>query len=657
MAFVAAVGDVNGDGSLDVVVANHCWWDCVYVNDGHGDFTVRFYIGWPAYGFGNALVETLADMDGDGDLDYLTGTALGLDTGALLICVNNGSGAFAPGPLLNTVTRPPGSGWTSRSCVVGDFTGDGLPDVAASDVLFVNEGGLNFSTVPAPGLSSVYYYAMAAGDVDGDGDLDISVEGKIWLNDGFGQFVDSGQLLYPEGCGNTFADFNGDGSLDLVIGASWFGSGRQVVYLNDGAGHFTEHQELPVPSFVSRFAVADINNDGWCDLISREWGPGWPPQDRIHVYLNDGTGFLVGPVQTITSMKYTNVAVGDMDNDGWVDLVVTQEWEDWSNHLFLNVLGKRNTPPVADAGGPYAADVGGQLTLDGTRSTDPNADTGDRVVRYEWDLNGDGVTDATGEKPTLDWSILYDLGLKYPADPNTGEPTNQIVLTVTDTFGATGTATATLTIYDNRPVAAFTASPNPVESGQPVALDASGSSHGRPDRAIVKYDWALGDGTTATDAGQTVGHTYSMCGPHNVTLTVTDNNSPPKTDTKTIVVTVVDTTPPVVESVWATPSVLWPPDHKMVNVTVDAVLSDRSDPAPTFRIVDVRSSEPVNGLGDGDTAPDWEVTGAHMVKLRAERSGNGTGRIYTVTIEATDASGNATREDVLVFVPRDQRRK
>jgi len=66
----------------------------------------------------------------------------------------------------------------------------------------------------------------------------------------------------------------------------------------------------------------------------------------------------------------------------------------------------------------------------------------------------------------------------------------------------------------------------------------------------------------------------------------------------------------------------------------------------------VTSNEPVDGLGDGDTGPDWQITGDLTVNLRAERSGQGSGRIYTITIECTDFSGNSSTKTVTVSVPR-----
>jgi len=112
-----------------------------------------------------------------------------------------------------------------------------------------------------------------------------------------------------------------------------------------------------------------------------------------------------------------------------------------------------------------------------------------------------------------------------------------------------------------------------------------------------------------------------------------------------------DTTPPVIENAAATPGQLWPPNHKLVNVEISATVTDDQDPAPSLRIVSVSSNEPENGLGDGDAAPDWIVTGDTTLQLRAERSGLGSGRVYTVRIEAKDASGNTAVADVLVTVP------
>jgi hypothetical protein len=94
---------------------------------------------------------------------------------------------------------------------------------------------------------------------------------------------------------------------------------------------------------------------------------------------------------------------------------------------------------------------------------------------------------------------------------------------------------------------------------------------------------------------------------------------------------------------------LWPPNHAMVPIGIEAI--DLLDPSPSVRIISVKSNEPINGDDDGNTGPDWEITAPGSVNLRAERSGVGTGRVYTITAEALDASGNTATGTVVVTVP------
>ena len=96
-------------------------------------------------------------------------------------------------------------------------------------------------------------------------------------------------------------------------------------------------------------------------------------------------------------------------------------------------------------------------------------------------------------------------------------------------------------------------------------------------------------------------------------------------------------------------SVLWPPNHKMVDVTVNYTTANNCGPVTCT--LSVTSNEPVNGDDDGNTAPDWEVIDAHHVRLRAERSGSGTGRIYTITITCTDSMGGTATATATVSVP------
>jgi hypothetical protein len=108
-----------------------------------------------------------------------------------------------------------------------------------------------------------------------------------------------------------------------------------------------------------------------------------------------------------------------------------------------------------------------------------------------------------------------------------------------------------------------------------------------------------------------------------------------------------DTTPPTILSVTASPNVLWPPNHKMVPVTITVNATDNVDPNPVSQIVAVKSNQ-------AETSPDWVITGPLTLQLRAERSGEGA-RTYTITVRCSDASGNAATADVTVTVPHDQR--
>lgn len=119
-------------------------------------------------------------------------------------------------------------------------------------------------------------------------------------------------------------------------------------------------------------------------------------------------------------------------------------------------------------------------------------------------------------------------------------------------------------------------------------------------------------------------------------------------------VTPVDNTPPSISNLTATPSVLWPPNHKMVSVTVSATVTDNQDPNPTLTITTVTSSEADDGQGDGNTSGDIVITGDLTVDLRAERSGKGLGRSYTINVQAEDASGNVANASVIVTVPKSQ---
>jgi hypothetical protein len=115
----------------------------------------------------------------------------------------------------------------------------------------------------------------------------------------------------------------------------------------------------------------------------------------------------------------------------------------------------------------------------------------------------------------------------------------------------------------------------------------------------------------------------------------------------------VDTTPPVISSVTPSTGSLWPPNHKMMGVTIAAQATDSGQP-PVCSITSVSSNEPIFGTGSGDTGPDWAITGPLSVDLRAERAGGGSGRVYTIALRCTDAASNTSSMTTKVVVSSSQ---
>ena len=143
------------------------------------------------------------------------------------------------------------------------------------------------------------------------------------------------------------------------------------------------------------------------------------------------------------------------------------------------------------------------------------------------------------------------------------------------------------------------------------------------------------------------GSTFPL-GTTEVTCSATDNAG--NTGLAYFDVTVEDTTDPAINSVSASSSTLWPPNHKMRSVSVSVVAEDAVDSDMACKILSVSGD-------DGATASDWDITGDLTVDLRAERSGKGDGRVYTITVECTDDSGNSSQSIVEVKVPHDQGKK
>jgi subtilisin-like proprotein convertase family protein len=171
--------------------------------------------------------------------------------------------------------------------------------------------------------------------------------------------------------------------------------------------------------------------------------------------------------------------------------------------------------------------------------------------------------------------------------------------------------------------------------------------------AIVNYPPTSVEGSCGVVTSSPASGSFFPVGTTLVTSTGTRQDG--STTSANFDVTVNDVEGPVVSLPVANPSLLWPPNHRFVPVAVSYSATDNcGGSGPFAEACSVTSNEPVDGGGDGSTSPDWIVDGPHAVRLRAERSGEGTGRIYTIACTVTDQFGNATTQTVPVVVPHNQ---
>jgi uncharacterized protein DUF4114 len=281
------------------------------------------------------------------------------------------------------------------------------------------------------------------------------------------------------------------------------------------------------------------------------------------------------------------------------------------------------------------------------------------------DVNGDGGALAPAITGFDDWSnLVYDFrlnanfvnGVSSPVadevDPEVLRRSQELIqatMLPAMTLDKTGAAIAVAGQLVNYTLRVQ-------NSGRGPALQTALRDTG-PGGAVSSFD--LG----TVEAGATVTRATSFQVPANAcpstlsstsVLSFKDITGAPTTITRTTTLTIVDRTPPVL-SVSLSPTLLWPPNHALATIGATITVSDNCDPSPKVELVSITSSEPDNGLGDGDTAND--IQGASFgsddrsFMLRAERSGKGPGRTYTVTYRATDASGNSTLATATVSVP------
>jgi subtilisin family serine protease len=237
-----------------------------------------------------------------------------------------------------------------------------------------------------------------------------------------------------------------------------------------------------------------------------------------------------------------------------------------------------------------------------------------------------------------------------------GDGPHTVTLTITDTCGNTDSEDASVEVLNSPPVAVtsdFSANANDACCIVVHVADIDGGSYDPDGAGDIKSLCITDVDGTAVSCLDSV----TVCGQgfHTVNLTITDWCD--STSTATANVEVIDITPPEIDVVLDR-DVLWPPNHKMVEICAEITATDNCDPDPEVALVSVESDEPDNDKGDGNTTGDIDGadtgTEDECFSLRSERQGGQDGRTYTIIYSATDNSNNVAYDTVYVDVPHDQ---
>jgi hypothetical protein len=423
-----ALGDLDNDGDLDIVsgtVPGEGKELIVWENEG-----TPFSGLWTPNDAGDLSysVQSVAmgDLDNDGDLDIVSGDS----GGWLTVWENEGSpftGAWTPNQV--------GQQFWGAPVALGDLDNDGFLDIAsgdvAGDVVVWQNDSTPFSDPWTPndvGTSAADIWAVAVGDLNNDGKLDIvtgttteeDYELIIWQNDAtpFTGTWTQNDVGPSAGRVNSVAvgDLDNDGNLDIVSSSNWEADDEVTVWENDGSpfsGLWTENGTGWIADTAFSVAVGDLDNDGDLDIVSGlESGAG----TEVAGLENDGTpfdgdwgfaevGHSDGDVKT--------VAVGDLDNDGDVDVVTgSDSREDYEIIACPNTLPLRNLPfsfpgnaigsSTAHVYGVVAGDLDRDGDLDVVSASTSNEDY--EVIAWQnggapfeglWAQNDVGASDAS----------------------------------------------------------------------------------------------------------------------------------------------------------------------------------------------------------------------------------------------------------------------
>jgi concanavalin A-like lectin/glucanase superfamily protein/K319-like protein len=301
-----------------------------------------------------------------------------------------------------------------------------------------------------------------------------------------------------------------------------------------------------------------------------------------------------------------------------------------------------NHPPVADAGADEVVGEGTQVTLDGAMSYDEDGEP----LGFAW-------TQTAG--PTV---ILSD-----PASPSPtftapmvgpGGETLSFDLTVSDGIDTSTDSVDVVVENINHVPVADAGSDQTVDERTIVLLDGSASSD--PDEDPLTYSWIQVGGTPVVLSDPSSPTPTFMApdvaqGGDTLIFRLQVNDGFVDSAPDEVVISVLDANDrPACDLARAVPDVLWPPDHKMHEVSVQGASDPDGDPV-TIRVTRVTQDEPVSGTSGGDTGPDAVLPDQGGLLLRAERAVGGNGRVYVVYFSATDPGGASCSGTVRVIVP------
>ena len=367
-----AVADVNGDGHADLVVGSEVQAGlAVLFGTGTGTFTNSTTLTVAGGGFVTSVAA--ADLNGDGHVDLIAGTS----SDGVQVFWGSATGAFAAPTVLGASTA-------ASRVVVGDFNGDGKPDLAAISGnavdVFLNAGGNAFAAPVVLALPGTPYM-LAAGDLNGDGRADLAVANQngdnvsVVLSTGNGTFAAPATIATPNVAdGVAIGDVNGDGIPD-VVSLAYFGD-TVTPYFGKGDGTFTAGTPAAAGPGPSDLTLADLNGDGKLDVALDNVAGG---ANGASYLLNTGTGTFAPRVVAATSSYSTyGISAGDFNGDGRPDLAFANFGSTSVTVLLATATGVADgthavTAWETDAGGDASATASTSVTLDRVPPATPAA--------------------------------------------------------------------------------------------------------------------------------------------------------------------------------------------------------------------------------------------------------------------------------------------